>query len=490
MLLSRQFSSLHFAVRPRVIVNHLAQMSLLIAILSLVPASVTAIGENWDGVIRYGVVIGGMAVFGLLGTRLKVRQDLQRNEALVISALVFTLTPLAMTIPMMGYGIGFVDAFFETVSGVTTTGLSSLPTVEDKPTAFLFARAWLQWVGGLGVIVLAVAMILTPGAATSNLGYSEREADDIVGGTKSHARKLLIIYSILTLGGIAGIWAAGAAPFDALVNALAAISTGGFANHDASLGAYPGLAVALATSVVCFLGALPFYLFYQPIYRDWRQFIQNRQLRMLAGFCIAGTAALFLIMPDNIGGSPLERLGHAAVTVISAQSTAGFSTVPISDLGTGGVFLLVVLMMIGGGIGSTAGGIKLYRFSVMVRLMLLCLMRASVPSSSRIHLRFDKARVLPEELEAVIAVFVGYLLTVLISWMIFLLHGMPALPSLFEIASATGTAGLSVGITAPDLPDVLKLVLCVDMILGRVETVAIVVLLFPWTWIGRRRNAK
>ncbi|MEZ5579152.1 MAG: potassium transporter TrkG [Candidatus Competibacteraceae bacterium] len=141
----------------------------------------------------------------------------------------------------MADGLIPLDALFEATSGVTTTGLSVLPTVEGHSSTFLFARAWLQWYGGLAITVLALAFILAPSAATRRLAGIETDAAELVTGTRWRARQVLAVYVALTVAGVALLWLAGAAPFDALIHVLAAVSTGGFSGYDrlSSLGPWP-----------------------------------------------------------------------------------------------------------------------------------------------------------------------------------------------------------------------------------------------------------
>jgi len=145
-------------------------------------------------------------------------------------------------------------------------------------------------------------------------------------------------------------------------------------------------------------------------------------------------------------------------------------------------------MFVGGGIGSTAGGIKIYRLLVLFKAMQMFLRRASSGVHSQLHLRLDGKRVDYLTIENVLAIICGYLVFLIGSWLIFLGYGMPPIESLYEVTSALGTAGVSSGLTSAELPTPLKLVLIFNMLLGRVETVAIIVLLFPSTWFGKRRK--
>ncbi len=204
-----------------------------------------------------------MALGGCLA-RLRTPTRVQANEGMVLVALMFLFTPLVMAYPMMGFGMSFLDAFFEAVSGVTTTGLSTLATLDGAPSAFLFSRAWMQWYGGLGIVVLSLALVMQPGLLAKGLAVNEVEADDLVGGTKAHTRRVLKVYGALTVIGIVGSLLVGLGLFDAVLYTFAAVSTGGFAPHDGSLATFGWPAQAWIT-LLCLAGAIPLTLYHRII---------------------------------------------------------------------------------------------------------------------------------------------------------------------------------------------------------------------------------
>jgi len=173
----------------------------------------------------------------------------------------------------------------------------------------------------------------------------------------------------------------------------------------------------------------------------------------------------------------------------SAQTTAGFSSIAMSELAPGPKLIVIASMFVGGGLGSTAGGIKIFRLLVCLRILGLLLDRISILRSGRASLRLGGDPVSPDEVEWVVGVVSAYGILVALSWLAFLTYGYAPLDSLFEVVSAVGTVGLSAGITSAELPAFLKGVLSLDMLMGRVEVVAFIVLLRPSTWLGRRRSS-
>jgi trk system potassium uptake protein TrkH len=488
-MVSRQSSrALQFAVRPAVVGRFAGQMLLVVAALTVVPAAVAFATDDAGVGARYLAAILVLGVAGALGARLSTAENMQHNEALAISALMFSVPPFVLAYPFMGYGLDYSDALFEAISGATTTGLSTVHGLAGLPLSFHFGRAWLQWVGGLGVVVLSLAMLIEPGLAARHLGFDRREVDEVVGGTRAHARNIVKVYLALTVFAACMIWAAGAAPFDAVVHALAAVSTGGFSDQDASLAGFATAGPRIAIAVFCLAGGTGFAVFYRGAYGRWREIVTDRQTQALLGACLLSAALLNAVMDPAIAGDGLERLVNAAIMAVSAQTTAGFSTLSVSELDASSKLVMIGSMLVGGSLGSTAGGMKLLRLLIVIRLMQVMLDRLSAPKHARIDVRLDGQMVTQREVESTVAVLVGFAAVIAVSWLAFVVAGAAPLDSLFEVVSATGTVGLSAGLSGPDLALPLKLVLCVDMVAGRVETVALIVLLLPRTWLGKRRS--
>ena len=295
-------------------------------------------------------------------------------------------------------------------------------------------------------------------------------------------------WAMLTAGGIVLLLISGTSIFDSVIHAMTAVSTGGYANHDDSLATLGSTFTPYAVGVLSLLGAVAFTVYYRPYYGQWHKVWRDSQAQALLAVLVCVTALVYFLgkfAPDLTWG---EQAGQAFLTTISAQTTAGFSVLPVSDLGPGALVVLVVSMLLGGSLGSTAGGIKMLRLLMLVRLLQLLLLRASVSMNARIDLRLDGQRLDHLEIEASVAVVCGYLLTLLVIWMVFVSYGYEPLAALFDVTSAVATVGMSAGVVGPDLPSELKLLLCFGMIMGRVETAALIVLLFPWTWIGKRRT--
>jgi trk system potassium uptake protein TrkH len=483
-------STLLYAVRWSVVGRYLGQLALVLALFTLPPLAVSLYFGEYPISLRYLTVIALLAAAGWPLSRIQAPDRIQGNEAMVIVTLAFALGALLMSWPLAAEGLSALDAFFEAVSGVTTTGLTTLATVQDRHHSFLFARAWMQWYGGLGIAVLATAIMAQHGLATRKLVklVESSGAEVQVSSTRTHARRMLAVYVLLTVAGGLLIWVAGLTPFDALAHALSAVSTGGFSTFDQSLGgALPAFA-PFAVVFVSFLGAVSLPLYFLAWRRGIGELLGDLELRTLAGACLAG--ALLLALCFWQAGVPMaEALRQGGLLVVSAQTTTGFSVMPTASLDAFPKGLLILSMAVGGSLGSTAGGVKLLRVLVLFRLIQMLLRRTAAPEHAVVEASLGGRRLEEDDMTHPLLIIALFGAVVVFSWLAFLAYGYPALDALFEVVSATGTVGLSTGITSSGLPAVLKLVLCLDMLAGRLEIVALLVTLYPVTWFGRKREA-
>lgn len=484
MARDEQLETLAYAVRGRVVAKYLGQIALVLAALTAVPLGVALLDGELPMALRLLAVIAVLGAAGGLGQRLPAPAHIQVNEALVITALAFGLTPLLMSYPLMAAGLGFEDALFEAVSAVTTTGLTTLETVAERSHAFLFTRAWMQWYGGLGIVVLSLALLAGHTAAARRLLEPEQAGESLATTTRLHARRMGLVYLLLSLGGLLLLLPLAPDPFSALTHVLSGVSTGGFSSLDNSLAGMSASAALLLTLLAA-CGALALPLYYFTAIHGWRQVREAPELPLLAGLLLALIAALTLTFAAG-GMGWGEALGQGFLLGFSAQTTTGFAALDTTALVPGIMALLLPAMAIGGSVGSTAGGIKLLRLLILWRLLRHTLRRSAMPAHAVAEPRLGGRRLEHEEIERALLLILLFVAVVLLSWLPFVLAGYPPLDALFEVVSACGTVGLSSGISHSDLPLGLKGILCFDMLAGRVEIVALLVVLFPGTWFGKR----
>lgn len=484
--MSREPSELRYAVRFRVVGKYLGQLLLIVAALTLVPVCFSLVVGEFHITLRYALVLGVLAALGFALSRSPRAFSVQTNEALVLAAAIFFLAPVAMAFVFMASGLSYLDALFEAISAATTTGLTTLANVENKPLTFLFARAWMQWYGGLGIVVLSLALVMAPGIEAKSLAVTEEQTEDLIGGTKVHARRVLVIYGLLTGIGIFLLLVSTGHLFNALVYTMAAVSTGGFAPYNNSLpGLGPGWVQALVI-LISVAGAVSLPLYHQAYRRGWRLLPGDLQVQTLVACGLVVTILLAFCLHIGNQAPWVDAWFQAPLMAFSAQSTAGFSSSDPAQYCGAAKIVLIVAMFIGGSLGSTAGGIKVLRLLILLQMLRLMLVRSSLPPHAVMETHLGGRVLGAEEIQQAFLVIFLFILVVGISWFIFVIQGYQALDALFEVVSATGTVGLSTGLSSRGLPDNLKIVLCADMLLGRLEIVAWMIIFYPKTWIGRR----
>ncbi len=477
------FKSLLYAVRLKVIARYLGMLFLVVACLALAPLAVSLVAGEYTISIRYLVVVLFLIAVGLPAIRMTQPNDIQNNESLTITALAFITTPLIMSYPMMASGLNFMDAWFEAVSAVTTTGLSTVANLDEMPKTFLFARAWMQWYGGLGIIIFSVAIVMNHHITLRRL--ISPEGDNMVTTTGLYARRMIKVYLSLTLVGLFALLLLMDNSFYALTYALAAVSTGGFAPVSNGLAEH-NWAIQVTVILLSLSGAIPFILYFRLTRGEWRTLFTDIEVRTLAIIIVLLTAALALTLATSTSMSWQQALHHGVILGISAQTTTGFATLDISLFNNAALWLMIVAMAIGGGVGSTAGGFKVLRLLIVLRVTQFMLQRTSMPPHAVVEPKLAGKALENREIERALLLVILFISTILLSWLCFLAYGYAPLPALFEVTSAMATTGLSTGITSQTLEDPLKFVLCVDMLLGRVELIAILIVLYPGTWLGRR----
>lgn len=484
--MSEGIQTLRQAARPAALAKYLGQLGLVLALLSLVPLAASLYFAEYAISIRYLMVIAALLLLFGLSTRLPAPAQLQQNEALVIVALAFVLSPLISSFTMSALGLSWGEALFESVSAITTTGLSTIEHLQQQPHTLLFSRAWMQWYGGLGIVVLSIALMAGHQAASRRLAEPPA-GEGLVSTTRTYARHILAVYLSLTLLGIVLLLLAGMDPFNAITHSLAAVSTGGFSPHDNSLAHFPSVTFAIAVVSLGLAGAVPLHLYYRFRQRGLAATLQDMELRTLLLLTLLFSGILSLFLHDS-GMSWSEATLQGFIQGLSAQSTSGFSTLEIAALDDGSKLTLIASMFIGGGLGSTAGGIKLLRLLILLRLIQLLLQRSALPSHALSQPRLSGRTLEEGDIQGALLLILLFLLVITGSWLVFIAYGYAPMDALFEVVSATATVGLSSGITSSALEPELKALLCFDMLMGRLEIIALLVVLYPPTWLAKRTD--
>jgi trk system potassium uptake protein TrkH len=482
---------LTYAIRGPVVLKYLGQLALILALLTLVPLVVALVAGDDAMRWRYGPLCTVLLLLGGLFARLPAPLRIQGNEALTVTALAFLGASLLMSWPIMGTGVPFVDALFEAVSGVTTTGLSTLTGIEMHSTTLLFTRAWMQWYGGLGFVVLSVALLMGHQAAARRLSDPAGSGETLVATARTHARHSLMVYVALTLVGLALVWALTGNGFMALLQVLSAVSTGGFSSYPDSLAGLASRPPAVAVMLIAFLGAVSLPLYWRAAHAGRRTglgvLLSDVELRgLLAAALVIG------ILLSGLGWLQGRELSwyHGFMMGVSAQTTTGFTTMSITEMDAASKVVMIVSMLLGGSVGSSAGGFKLLRLLILLRLLQLMIRRTGMPMHAVAEPYLGGRKLESDDVLRALQLIILFIGLVVVSWLPFVVMGYDPLDALFEVVSASGTVGLSSGITRPGLEPLLKGVLCFDMLAGRLEIIAILVVLYPRNWFGRRKEVQ
>ncbi len=367
-----------------------------------------------------------------------------------------------------------LSAIFESMSGWTTTGLTMV-NPEEIPSLFLFWRSLMQFVGGAGLAVIMLSAIV--GSLGPGIYEAEARTDHLVPHVMHTARMIIKIYLAYFVVGVGLYFLAGMGLFDVLCHAMSGLATGGFSTRSASIAYWNSFPIEVVSLVLMFLGTTNFATHHVLLSNRGRKGFKDTELRLLGCLIVVVTPLVaFSLWGDFLGGWG-ESFRKGFFQVVSAITGTGYSTTTLYNWGEFPLFLLIILMIVGGGTGSTAGGIKLYRIAIIIKSIWWWIKKQFHPPSALIQRaiwkRGDKLEVKDKHIQAVVG-FIGlYLLTYLVGVLIFLGHGFSLRQSMFEFASAMGTVGLSLGITAPDMPLACKVALILGMWLGRLEFIAI-----------------
>jgi trk system potassium uptake protein TrkH len=384
----------------------------------------------------------------------------------------------------LALGLSPVDALFESVSAITSTGLTVATGTMDWPLAGHALRSWMQWAGGFAIAVAGVALILGPGAAratASSLGQTNMPERDILSSTRAQARRLLKVYLAITAISVVVFVPLFPTWWEAVAIALTAVSTGGMTPRPDSLASYTRLAQA-ATMVACLATAVSLMAYVEARRSGPRVALRQTNAALVLALAI-GVAAVAGGLTVALGEG-LPAGADAVLNTLSGASTAGFSVAPIGPA-PAVMALITGAMLVGGGAGSTAGGLKVERAALLARMVGLTLLRLRAPPGTVATLKLQGDRVPAEHLTALGAVLFLYACSAMVCWVALTAGGIDPMPALFDTVSALSTVGLSLGAAGPDLAWPLKLVLAAAMLLGRLEFLVLIAVLSPGTWAPR-----
>lgn len=397
-------------------------------------------------------------------------QQVKQGQFFVLFAWIYGIFIGALPFVLSGQ-LTWTQSLFESVSGWTTTGLSVMDVSLTTPL-FLFHRGFMQYCGGLGFVMVMTLFIQNK--QSMNLFQAEGHADQLMPNLARTVRVIVLMYTAFLILGISAYMLAGMNLFDSLIHAMCALSTGGFSNRAESIGYYNSPLIELITIVLMLIGTTNFAALLLLMRRRIGSFLAVSEIRFLT-LLLLGVVPLtaFVLFSGAYAGLP-ESFRIAFFEAVSALSTSGFSTVSYVHWPQAAVLILIVMMIIGGGLGSTAGGLKLTRVYLMLRSLNDYLRRKSAPErtlSVSFYTRPQGRTVIDPKLIAdTSCFFFCYLLIYLIgTFLLMLTADCTLIEAMFDFASSLGTVGLSIGITGPATPAPALIVEMIGMLMGRLE---------------------
>lgn len=432
---------------------------------------------------------------GLLSFKKPRQASLFARDGLAVVALAWIAVSLFGALPFYISGSieSFVDCFFETVSGFTTTGATILTEVESLNRGILFWRSFTHWVGGMGVLVFVMA-ILPMGGDGHGMHMLRAEmpgpaVGKLVSRMSDTAKILYGIYLVMTVIEIVLLLAGGMPLFDACIHSFGSAGTGGFSSRNLSVGAYNNPYFEIVIGIFMLLFGINFNLYYFLLVRRFRDVFRSEELWAYVLIVAAAVAAITLDivhMYESVGTS----LRHAFFQVSSIITTTGYATVDFDQWPGYAKTVLVLLMFVGGCAGSTGGGLKVTRVVTLVKAAFMD-MRKMIHPNAVVNVRME-GRAMPEkQVRGVQAYFSVYMLLYAVSWLLLSLNGFDLLSTFTALSACINNIGPGLGMVGPTgnfsaFAPWAKLLLSFDMLAGRLEIFPMLLLFVPSTWRGNR----
>lgn len=438
----------------------------------------------WSSMITFATGLLLVVQRSTESTQLRPRDMYLLTTGSWLVVCIFAALPMVFI-----HHISYTDAFFETMSGITTTGSTVLTGLDSASPGLLIWRSMLHWLGGIGFIGMAVAVLplLRVGGMrlfqTESSDWSEKVAP------RSHvaAKSILLVYLGLTGLATLALWIAGMTPFDAVNHAMSLISTGGFSTSDASLGHWTQPAIHWIAVVIMILGSLPFTLYVATLRGNRRALFKDHQVRGFLGFLIVISLAVGTWLSWHSDYRWWDALRIVAINVTSVVTTTGVAVGDYTTWGSFAVLLFFYLTFVGGCSGSTAGGLKIFRFQVAASLLISSLKQLIHPRAV-IQKKYNGHPIDEDIVRSLLTFSFFFTITIALLALGLGLIGLDWTTALSGAATAVCNVGPGLGsIIGPagnfsSLPDAAKWLLTIGMLLGRLEILTVLVLITPVFW--------
>lgn len=459
----------------------------------LIPAFVAFLYGESDAIqfLIVSAVLG--AIFFIFGRKRPENKVIYAKEGLVIVGLAWILWSLFGALPFVLTGSipSYVDAFFETVSGFTTTGSTILTDIEALPKGVAFWRSLTHWIGGMGVLVFVMMLTSLDDEHSMHLMRAEvpgPEADKLVPKARATARSLYLMYFVLTAAEVVFLMFGGMSFYDALLHSFSTAGTGGFSNRNASVAYYDSAYIDGVITVFMILFGVNFNLYFLIRLKNWKDALKNEELHAYLGI-IAGAVAIVTVNILGIYGNIVHAFRYASFQVASVITTTGFCTADFNLWPELSKVVLLGIMVIGACAGSTGGGIKVSRFLILVKSIKQEVRRMLHPKAVTI-VKINGKRVGNDTIRSVYIYFISYILVMMVSILLVSINNFDFATTFSSVLTTLNNVGPGISMVGPVenfhmFSPLSKLVFCMDMLLGRLEIFPYLLLMSPELW--RRR---
>ena len=460
------------------------------AALLLVPVLVAVIYQEKCGIVFLIPIVILCLLFWGVGRKRPEHGQIYGKEGMVIVALAWILWSLfgAMPFTLSGYIPSYVDAFFETVSGFTTTGSSIIPDVEVLPHCLLFWRSFTHWIGGMGVLVFVLVVTSLDRKNSMHLMRAEvpgPEKDKLVPKAMSTARILYGMYLTLTVIEMVFLVIGGMNLFDSMIFSFGSAGTGGFSNYADSVAHFNSAYIDGVITVFCALFGVNFALFYFMILGDFKSILKNEELRTYI-LLIAGATAAIMLNIHSLYPTIGKSFRYAVFQVVTVITTTGYSTADFAQWPMFSKAVLMMLTVIGACASSTGGGIKVSRLLVGIKCVKREIVQLAHPKSVGI-IRIGGKKVSSDVLRTIYIYFIAYVGILIGSVVLVSLDNFDFETTFSAVLTTLGNVGPGMAQVGPmgnfaEFSPLSKLILCFDMLAGRLEIFPFLVLFTAPAW--------
>ncbi len=467
-------------------------MSLLAIAMGLPAIADLATGNpDWQVFAGSAAVSLFVGVSLMLTTRTGMHTNLNLRQAFLLTTVSWVIVAVVGALPFVfsELDLSIADAFFESMSGVTTTGSTVIAGLDQAPPGILLWRALLQWLGGVGIIIMALAIL--PMLSVGGMQLFKTEAfdtpDKVLPRAAQLAGGIFGIYVLLTGLCALAMWLAGLNGFDAVAHAMTTISTGGYSTHDASIGHFDSATVDWIVVGGMIVGSLPFVYYLRVVRGDLMPLIRDSQVKWFLTIVVVGVGVVAVWNWVKVGFNPVEALRYSAFNVVSILTGTGYANADFEVWGGFPEVILVSLMFVGGCAGSTTCGIKIFRFQVLYANASVQVRRLLLPHG--VFIPHYNNKPIPEEVtDAVMGFFFLYMLSFAALAAALAAFGLDFLTAVSGAATAISNVGPGLGATIgpsgnfSTLPEAAKWLLSAGMLLGRLELFTVLILFAPSFW--------